>query len=271
LYKNIINSFLLLTIVIFQFIVGINSYAASYFGSYLFCSTENGLRGDSYWSRKVDWNWSKGNRLNSYSQMNDKYKNFTYMNESGTWINGFGDISANTYQHFLLVRNTFENKTEAIQYCQTLEKKCVNEFGPSYKHVGVSSWSIPKTAWGTIAVRYKEDKVTKWTTCSNWKYSDYKELNYYPVWKVAGSATFAAAGLVIYPMTFIYAGPLIGAILGATPGALIGNLILTAKGLVVGAAIGVPVGTALGIYLGVDHAYQIYKNATEKMNQEETI
>jgi hypothetical protein len=206
LYKNNFSSFVLLSIAFLQLIVSINSYASSYLGSYLFCSNENGLRGDSYWDGKVDWKWSKGNILNSNYQMNDKYKNFTYLNESGTWINGFGGISANNYKFFLLVRKTFENKDEAIQYCQTLEQKCVNEFGPSYKYVGVSSWSIPISAWGTIAVLYKEDKGTKWTTCSNWKYSDYKELNYYPVWKVAGSAAFAAAELVIYSMTFIYAG-----------------------------------------------------------------
>ncbi len=269
--RNRLSSFLVLLILLSQFVINLNSFAESYFGSYLFCASENGLRHDEYWNRKVQWNWSKGSSLNyQQNQIDDKYKSFTFVNKSGTWINGFGDISANTYQHFLLVSNTFQNKTEAIHYCENLEKKCVNEFGSSYKYVGVSSWSIPQSAWGTIAVRYKEGEVRKWTTCSNWKYSDYKELNYSPVWKVAGSATFAAAGLVIYPMTFIYAGPLIGSILGATPGAIIGNFILSAKGLVVGAVIGVPVGTALGIYLGVDHAYQIYKNATEKINQEET-
>jgi hypothetical protein len=170
------------------------------------------------------------------------------VNKSGTWIKGFGDISANSLQHFLLVRNTFENKEEAIHYCEFLEKKCVSEFGPNYNYVGVSSWSIPQSAWGTIAVRYKENKVTKWTTCSNWKYSGYKELDYYPVWKVAGLTSVAAAGIVISAVTMNAFGSMLD--LYALEDLLLGS----------------KVGTAFGTMIGIDIAYKIYEYVYEKIS-----
>ena len=241
LNKKRINSCLLSLIGISQFAFSLESFAASYFGSYLFCSSENGLRRDEYWNKKVDWRWSRGTVSNSQTnKIDDKYNNFTFVNKSGTWINGLGDISSSTLQHYLLVKKTFENKQEAIRYCQYLENKCVKEFGPSFKYVGVSSWSIPQSAWGTVAVRYKEFKETKWTACSNWQFSDYKELNYYPLWKVTGLTTFAAAGLVIYPWAWAgllgHFGPFLGT-----------------------------VGTGIGFAFVIDNAFNIYDYVSEKM------
>jgi hypothetical protein len=252
LNRNKFKSCFLLSIFLLQIFMIKNSYATSYFGSYLFCSSENGLRGDEYWNRKVHWKWSMGKTFKSSQlKMNDKYKSFTFVNNSGTWINGFGDISANTLQHFLLVRNTFENKEEAIHYCKFLEKKCEYEFGPNHKYVGVSSWSIPQTAWGTIAVRYKEDKDTKWTTCSNWKYTGYKELNYYPVWKVAGLTSVAAAGIVISSVTINALGSLLDYHAFLEP------------------LWGSQIGTAFGTFIGIDIAYKIYEYAFEKISLNE--
>ena len=241
LNKKIINSSLLSLIAFSQFAFSFESFATSYFGSYLFCSSENGLRRDEYWNKNVFWRWSRGTDSNSQTiKIDDKYNNFTFANKSGTWINGFGDISSSTLQHYLLVKKTFENKQEAIRYCQFLENKCVKEFGPSFKYVGVSSWSIPQSAWGTIAVRYKEYKQTKWTACSNWQFSDYKELNYYPLWKVTSLTSLAAAGLVIYPWAL---GGLLGTI-GPISGA---------------------VGTGIGLAIGIDDAFDIYQYISEKM------
>ncbi|KAB8039917.1 hypothetical protein GCL60_06550 [Silvanigrella paludirubra] len=264
--RNRFSSFLLSFILLSQFVISLNTFAESYFGSYLFCSSENGLRGNEYWKKKVNWNWSKG--FTSNNQIDDKYKSFTFVNKSGTWINGFGDISAKTGQYYLLVRKTFENKQEAIRYCENLEKKCVNEFGPSYKYLGVSSWSIPQTAWGTIALRYKENLSIKWTTCSNWKYSDYKELNYYPVWKLVGSSIgysyIAASGMLIYPIMWYIKGGFIGFTLSLAPG-----IIVAEEAVVVGTLAGVVAGTAYGVYIGLDEAYKIYKNIYNEVNNKE--
>ncbi len=147
-------------------------------------------------------------------------------------------------------------------------KKCVNEFGPSFKYVGVSSWSIPISAWGTIAVRYKEGKVTKWTTCSNWKYSSFKELNYYPVWKVVGSSIgytyIAASGVLIYPVIWYIKGAFLGFTLSLVPG-----MILAKEAIGVGTLVGVVAGTSYGIYIGLDEAYQIYKKIYNEVNNKE--
>ncbi len=239
--RNKYSIFLLLSILLYQFIISKESFAESYFGSYLFCSSENGLRNNQYWNRKVNWNWSKGYSLNyQKNKIDDKYNNFTFINSSGTWINGFGDISSTSLKHYLLVRNTFENKQEAIQYCKYLEDKCVNEFGSSYKYIGVSSWSIPQTAWGTIAVRYKENFVIKWTTCPNWEFSGFKELHYFPLWQATGLTTFAAAGMIISPWAMGVALGKFGAIAGV-------------------------IGTSYGFSQGLNTAYNIYNYISEKI------
>ncbi len=271
LNKKRINSCLLSLIGISQFAFSFESFAASkasYYGSYLFCANDNGLKQDAYWNRKVEWRWSNGTALNSnQNTIGDEYSNFTFVNKSGTWINGFGDESAKTGQHFLLVRKTFENKQEAVNYCQTLENKCKNEFGSTFKHVGVSSWSIPKSAWGTIAVQYKEDKSTKWTACSNWQFSDYKELNYYPKWKVYNAAAIAAGGMIFYPIVNGFTGGAAGLVLGIVPGAMNLNPVAVSVGGTLGLQIGQFIGTTYGIYYGINEIFNIYNETANQINQ----
>ena len=265
--KKRINLYLLSSIALSQFAFTLESFAVSYFGSYLFCAKDNGLRQDAYWNRKVEWSWSKGTTLNSIQNLiGDEYTNFTYMNIFGTWINGFGDISAKTDQHFLLVRKTFENKQEAVNYCKSLENKCKIEFGTDFKHVGVSSWSIPQTEWGTIAVQYKEDKSTKWTACSNWQFSDYKELNYYSKWKAYSSHAIAAGGLLFYPIVYGYVGSRAGLSLGIIRDAMNLNPAAVFYGGL-GYNLGNFIGNKYGLYIGINEIFNIYKETANQINQ----
>ncbi len=247
-----------------------NSFAV---GSYLYCSSDNGIRGDQYWNRKVNWDWSKGyNSNDAQTYIENKYQNFTYMTSSGTWIKGYADKASKTNQYFLLVKKTFANKRSAIGYCKSLVNKCKQEFGLSYKYVGASSGDIPYLAWGMIAVRYKQDNLMKWTTCQNWKYSDYSELNYDPEWIVDSPTTFRAAGLTIYPAAWAYSWTIFAYPIGYHPDIVskyinLNQAVFSFGGLT-GPYVRAEVGGRFGINIGTDYNYRIYQYTTNSSDED---
>jgi hypothetical protein len=262
-------SFCLLTLfTFFALLISTNSHAV---GSYLYCASDNGLRGNQYWNRKVNWDWSKGyNSNDAQTYIEDKYQNFTYMTSSGTWIKGYADKSAKTGQYFLLVKKTFENKRSAIRYCKSLVNKCIQEYGLSYKYVGASSGDIPYFSWGMIAVRYKQENMMKWTSCQNWMNSDYSELNYDPEWIVDSPTTFRAAGLIIYPAAWAYSWTIFGYPIGYQPNILSKYINLNQSvfsfGGLTGPYVGAEIGGRFGINIGTDYNYRIYQYTTNSID-----
>lgn len=154
----------------------------AYAGSYLFCANEFlDVDSKAYLTKGDGWKWAKGEegsaKLNKYQSFARIYKN------KGFWIEGVGSIATITFKHFLSVSNTFETKQDAIKFCKALQSKCIDDFGSKFTHVGVSSYSIPQAAWGTISVPYSTNPRgggEKWIACPNWRQhsQDYPELNY---------------------------------------------------------------------------------------------
>jgi hypothetical protein len=156
-----------------------NQSAYSY-GSYLFC-TNSAVSGSNSTIKGIGWNWAKGtNGSNLQNAAINNYQNLVKFYPKGTWINGSSDLNT-SYNYYLVVDSIFENKNAAINFCEALKQKCQSDWGSTFTGIGVSTWDIPRAAWGSVTVKYKlsynrYDRLA----CKNWKYTEYEALYYKP-------------------------------------------------------------------------------------------
>jgi len=120
-------------------------------GSYLFCINDT-VTNQYIMKEGVGWNWAKGDDKNN---LFEDYKDIVEVYPNGVWLKG--RFSINIYQNFtpiisLKIYPFFYNDDDALNFCETLKKKCQNDFGEHFSKVGVSSWAIPKLIWGKVAL-----------------------------------------------------------------------------------------------------------------------
>ncbi|RDB36121.1 MAG: hypothetical protein DCC88_06460 [Spirobacillus cienkowskii] len=100
----------------------------------------------------IGWNWAKGGDKNN---LFEDYKDIIEIYPNGIWLKGRFYIKI--HQNFnsilgLKIYPIFYNDDDALNFCETLKKKCQNDFGERFSRVGVSTWAIPRLIWGEVTL-----------------------------------------------------------------------------------------------------------------------